>query len=218
MFDFDKETGEIWLYDAIGPSWAGLIDAESVIGAMRQMGGKDITIRVSSPGGSVWDAVDIYNAIERYPGKVTAQVDALAASAASFLILAADVVKAAKNATLMIHSAMSITFGNIKDHEKTIEMLGTADANIVGMYADKTGRSEKEIRSAMEAETWFTAAKALEFGLVDSVGDTSEIVARVPDGMFANVPDYLKVKSEAGTRTQYSGHLLRARTKAKLGV
>jgi len=212
MFDFDKNTGEIWIYDVIGPAWAGMIDAGSVIGALKAMGGRDVTLRVSSPGGSVWDAVDIYNAIERYSGRVVAEVDALAASAASFLILAADEVRAAKNAMVMIHQASTMTFGNAEAHQKTIEVLSKADNILVEMYAKKTGKPEAEIVDKLKAETWFTAKEALEFGLIDSIGGVSSVTAQVPEGLFNNVPEFLRVKPEAGTRTAYP----EAREAAKL--
>lgn len=211
MFDYDKNTGEIWIYDVIGPTWAGMIDAGSVLSALKAMDGRDVTLRVSSPGGSVWDAVDIYNAIERYSGKVIAEVDALAASAASFLILAADEVRAAKNAMLMIHRASTLTFGNVEDHQKTIEVLGKADNILVDMYKKKTSKPESEIVEKLNAETWFTAKEAMEFGLVDSLSGASDVTAKVPEGIFNNVPDFLRVKPQAGTRTSYP-----ARDAAKL--
>lgn len=203
MFDFDTETGEIWIYDVIGPAWVGMIDASSVLTALKEMDGRDVTLRVSSPGGSVTDAVDIHNAIKRYSGKSVAVVDGIAASAASFLMLSADKVHAAKNAMLMIHQAMALTFGDRDEHQKSIQMLSRADANITAMYSDKTGKPTAEIEADMRAETWFTAAEALDYGLVDAVGDASAVTAQVPEGMFNNVPDQLRVQAEAGSRTQY---------------
>lgn len=203
MFDYDKETGEIWVYDVIGPAWAGMVDAASVIDALKQMGGRDVTLRVSSPGGSVGDAVDIFNAVKRYAGKVVAEVDSLAASAASFLILAADEVRAAKNSRLMIHKAMTMTFGNVHDHSKSIEMLSKGDDTIATMYADKTGKEVGEVLQDMEGEKWFTAQEAKDYGLVDSVIGASDVVASVPDGMFATTPAELCVRPIAGSRTEY---------------
>lgn len=203
MFDFDTDSGEIWVYDIIGPAWAGMIDGASFIAALKAMNGRDVTMRVSSPGGSVWDAIDMYNALERYTGKVTAQIDSLAASAASFLVLAADEVRAARNSMVMIHQAMTMTYGNVDDHSKSIEILGKADSILVDMYEKKTKKTKNEIQSAMAAETWFTAKEALEFGLIDAIGDVSSVTAQVPAGLFNNVPDFLRFKPEAGTRTEY---------------
>lgn len=215
MFDHNTETGEIWLYDTIGPAWAGMIDSESVIKVLQAMGGKPVTLRVSSPGGSVWDAVEMHNAIANYTGQIVAQVDAIAGSAASFLILAADEVVAASNSTLMIHQAMTATFGNAVDHAKSIEMLDVVDANIIGMYRKKTTKTDEEIKAAMAAETWFTAEQALEWGLVDRIGDATDVQAKVPAGMFNKTPKHLLASAEPGTRTPYPVHRERARVMAK---
>ena len=119
----------------------------------------------------------------------------------------------------MIHEAMTATFGNKQDHAKSIETLEVIDSNIVGMYKKKTGKEEKEIRKAMAAETWFTAQQALDWGLIDRIGDASDVQARVPEGMFANTPKHLIASAEPGTRTPYPVHREAARIKAKsLGI
>lgn len=203
MFDYDKDSGEIWIYDTIGPAWAGMIDSSSVHEALKAMGGRDVTLRVSSPGGSVFDAVDIYNMLARYSGDVVAEVDGLAASAASFLILAADTVRAAKNATFMIHRAWSVTMGDVAEHQRAIGMLETTDSNIVSMYADKTGKDKTEILAAMEAETWMNADEAFEFGLVDAVIGKRDAPQEVPDGMYAKTPKSLLKPVAAGSKTKW---------------
>lgn len=204
MFDFDTETGEIWLYDTIGPAWAGMIDAESLHGALKEIGNRDLTLRISSPGGSVFDAVDMFNMIKRHASAVIAEVDGIAASAASFLMLAADEVRAAKNSTFMVHEAMTMTFGNKAEHQKSIEVLETIDANILGMYSDKTGKTTNEIAKLLEAETWMTADQALEFGLIDSIIDEErDAPVTVPEGMYQKTPDALLRKPEAGAKTKF---------------
>lgn len=212
MFDFDTDTGEIWLYDTIGPSWAGMIDAGSVRDAMKAIGPKrDITLRVSSAGGSVWDAVDIFNMIERHEGKVIAEVDGLAASAASFLILAADQIRAAKNATFMIHRAWSVTAGDVNEHRRTIEMLEKTDENIVGMYVEATGQETEVVEAAMDAETWFTAQEAMDWGLVDQVIGKRSAPQEIAAGMYRNTPAALVKKVTAGSGTQWFPHRQRAK-------
>jgi ATP-dependent Clp protease protease subunit len=215
MFDYDTDSGEIWIYDVIGPAWAGMIDAESLQIALREMGGRDITLRVSSPGGSVVDAVDMVNMLKRYPGNVIAEVDGLAASAASFLILGASEVRAAKNSTFMVHSAMTATFGNKADHQKSIEMLEVADANILGMYSDKSGRTVEELRQDLEAETWMTASQALEWGLIDSIIDEDrDGPQQVPDGMYNSTPASLRVAAVAGANMHYRRKLAKCKAAA----
>lgn len=188
---------EILIYDPIGPAWAGMVDDKSFIEQLSSFGGKDVTIRVNSPGGDVFMASAMYNAIDRYPGKVIVSIDALAASAASYLILAADEVVAAKNAMIMVHKPLAMTWGNALDHQKTIDVLDKAEATLLCMYSDKTGKPVDEIAAALEAETWFTAQEAKDWGIVDRIGSASGVSAQVPDGMFAKTPSNLLVKPVA---------------------
>jgi ATP-dependent protease ClpP protease subunit len=217
MFDYDTDTGEVWIYDVIGPGEIGFIDFSALKIALDSMGGRDVTLRISSPGGSVGHAVDMYNAVKRYSGRVVASVDSLAASAASFLMLAAHEVRAAKNSRFMIHQASTITLGDVDEHTKAIGALQKADDIIVGMYVEKTGKPEEDIRAAMKAETWFNSAEALEYGLIDAIGDESDVVAMIPKGWFAKAPaDLLGVQPEAGSRTPYPALREAARIKAKI--
>lgn len=168
-------SNEILIYEAIGPAWAGMVDDATFIEQLNALEGKDVTIRVNSPGGDVFMASAMYNAIDRYPGKVTVSIDALAASAASYLILAADEVVAAKNAMIMVHKPLAMTWGNATAHQKTIEVLDKAEATLIGMYSDKTGKPIDEIAATLEAETWFTAQEAMDWGLVDRIGKVSSV-------------------------------------------
>ena len=61
MFSFNTDSGEIFLYDEIGPAWWGLIDASTVINALDQMDGKRVTLRLKTPGGSVDEGVAIFH-------------------------------------------------------------------------------------------------------------------------------------------------------------
>lgn len=205
MFEYDTDSGEIFIYDQIGPAWAGMIDAGSVREALKAIGAnRTITLRVSSPGGSVWDAVDIYNMIDRHVGRVIAEVDGLAASAASFLILAADEVRAAKNSMFMIHRAWSVTIGDANEHAKTVEMLEKVDDTIVQMYGAASGQSNDTILAAMDAETWMTASEALEWGLIDQIIGERDGPATVPEGMYRHTPAGLIRPAAAGSRTKWT--------------
>lgn len=188
MFDYDTETGEIWLFDVIGPEWAGMINEASILQALRDMGGRDIDIRINSPGGDVTAASAIYNAIQRYSGFVTTHVEALAASAASYVMLAGDAVIAAENSMIMIHSPWTMVTGNANDLRATAEVLDKFEVGMVAMYEKKTKKPRDEIKAKLDAETWMTAQEALDWGLVDSLASETQEEAIVPQGMFQNTP------------------------------
>jgi len=166
----DKPTSaDLYIYDVIG-GWFGIPAADLV----QNIGGLEvdqINLYVNSPGGDVFDAVAVKNALARHPANVTAHVDGVAASAASFLITAADEVVMGENAELMIHDAISAKVGNAADMQETAKNLDRISQNIASMYAGKAGGSVDDWRSVMKAETWFTAQEAVDAGLADRIAE-----------------------------------------------
>lgn len=160
-------TADVYLYDMID-SWWG-VDAARFVRDLEALDVETINLWVNSPGGSVYDGVAIMNALRRHPANVVATVDGLAASAASFIIQAADEVIMGRGTELMIHEASAICWGNAAD---MIDMAGHLDrisGTIAGIYAERAGGTADEWREAMVAETWYTAEEAVKAGLADRV-------------------------------------------------
>src|SRR5581483_5749692 len=88
----DAGMATMYLYDEIGPAYYGLIDAASVISALAQFNGLPINLRINSPGGDVFEAFAMYNALQRHNAPITVDIDALCASAATVVALAGDKV------------------------------------------------------------------------------------------------------------------------------
>jgi ATP-dependent protease ClpP protease subunit len=203
MFSFDADTGEIFLYDTIGPSQffgmeTGMIDAASVQNALAEIGNKKVLLRINSPGGVVDEGIAIYNLLERHPAGVDVSIDALAASAASFVALVGNTVTIAKNGAVMIHKPMMGMFGNSVEMRKGAELLDTYEARIMSMYEGKVKLPVDELTAALEAETWYTAKEAVDAGFADKVGNpTATNQAIVPVGMYSKTPNnFLKRKPE----------------------
>lgn len=168
--DQEEETADLYIYDVIS-SWHG-VTAADFAKAMKGTKAKKINIRINSPGGDVFEARAIVAAIKeaRRGGKnVTAYVDGLAASAASYVALAADRVVMERGAFLMIHNAWGFAIGNAEEMRDTAELLDKVDASIVEDYRAKTGEDEEQIRKWMAEETWFNAEEAMRYGFVDSI-------------------------------------------------
>lgn len=165
----DDET-EVLIYDEIG--WYG-VSADDFVRELNDITTSKIRLRVNSPGGSVFDGIAIYNAIVTHPATVTAVVDGLAASAASFIICAAETTEIHRNAQLMIHDARGICVGNANDMQEMLDLLNLASDNIADIYQQKAGGTVAEWRAVMQekggAGRWYSAAEALEAGLVDTV-------------------------------------------------
>ena len=206
MYAADYETGEIFLYDAIGDPWFGMIGAENVIGDIGKMGGKRVTLRISSPGGSVDEGRLIYNALKRYSGGVDVVVDSSAYSIASYIAMAGERVVMAKNAMMMVHNPWTFAFGNSAELRKTADVLDKYRDSIVDAYTDKTEKGREKMVGILDAETWYTATEAVADGFADEIGDIApETAPTFASAMFGREPKGQRQQDpQAGTRTPWA--------------
>lgn len=204
MFSFDVDAAEIMIYDEIGPAWWGLIDAQSVMGALSQMDGKRVTLRLNTPGGSVDEGIAIYNALKRHRGGVTTVVDSLAASMGSYLLQAGDERIVASNAMVMVHDPWSIALGNSAELRKTADVLDKYAQRMVPDYAERSGKTPEEVMQIMAAETWYAGQEIIDAGFADrleSESSTEPVLAGLRH-LARNVPESLFKRREkvAGDR------------------
>lgn len=181
-----------------------------------------ITLRINSPGGSIFDGTAIYNLIAERKDKVTARVIGLAASMASIIMLAAGKVHAAENATIMIHNPSGIAMGDSTTMREMADVLDKLRGQLVNTYAEKTGKPEAEIIAAMDATTWFTAQEAQDWGLVDVISSPVQAAASFDLTRFGDVPEKISGgASNAPTNNKPNNvpqmkNLLKALVEAKL--
>lgn len=187
----DGERAELFIYGVIGDDW----DPEDVTAAAftRQLRGITapvIDLHINSPGGLVFDGIAIHAALKNHPATVNVTVDGLAASAASFVAMAGDEVAVEKAAKLMIHDAGGLTIGKAEDHRQMADLLDELSQTIAQIYADRAGGTADEWRDRMRAETWFSAAEAVETGLADRVigAETNKTSTPVKDRGGHKVP------------------------------
>lgn len=129
-----------------------------------------LTLIINSVGGDVDAAAEIYSMIERCKNPTTAEIHSIAASAASYLALAADHVAISMPAQMMIHCASMSGGGNKFDHQWAAQQLDTVDMSILDTYCKRCGEERRdELRELMEHETYLTATQCLALGLVDSI-------------------------------------------------
>jgi len=157
---------EILVYDQIG-YWG--ITAEEFKRELNAVEADTIHLRIDCPGGDVFMARAMKTALEQHPARVVTHVDGLAASAASYLMLAGDEIEIAKGAFVMIHNAWTIMLGDKQDLRDEADLLEKIDASIRADYATRTGKPEAHFIALMDAETWFEASEAVEAGLADRV-------------------------------------------------
>lgn len=173
-------TAAIYIYDVIGCTcwWdddCRCMTAENLIDELQGLRVDELHIHINSPGGEVDDGIAIYNTLRNHSARKTTFIDSLAASAASFIALAADEVVIALTGQVMIHDASTIAIGDADELRKTADLLDRYSNNIAGIYSRKSGRSVEEFRELMKAETWFTGAEAVEAGLADRTDEDGEV-------------------------------------------
>jgi ATP-dependent Clp protease protease subunit len=180
---------EVSIYDEIGAYGVSAKSFLAELGALPDDG--PLTLRLNSPGGSVFDAVAIYNAIKRHAGPVTVWIDGIAASAASYIAMAGDEVVMPENAFLMIHDPSGLVMGTADDMRAMAEALDKIKGSLVAGYAAKSGAPEEDIAALMTKETWLDAAEAVELGFADRLAEPVRIAATFDVGRFRNAPPAL---------------------------
>ena len=185
-----REAGaELSIYDEIGTYGVSAKAFIADIGALDN--GAPLELRLNSPGGSVFDAVAIYNALQRHDGKITVTIDGIAASAASYIAMAGDEIVMPENAFLMIHDPSGLVMGTAGDMRDMAEALDKIAGSLIKGYAAKSGKPDDDIAALMAAETWFDATEAVEAGLADRVAEPVRIAARFDIATFRNAPPLL---------------------------
>ena len=160
---------EILIFGQIS-SWD--ISASTVREQLNSMTG-DVTIKIDSPGGSVFEGISIFNAIKEYDkGTVTIVIESMAASIASYIALAGDVIKAHDNSTFMIHNAWTYTFGDGNELRKTADILDGLSSLIAKKYISKTGKTKEIIKESMDKESYYFGNEILDFGFCDEIIST----------------------------------------------
>lgn len=208
---------EIYIDDVIGEDFFGQgytaktlrdqlagVDAES-----------DITLRINSPGGSVFEAVAIRSQLADRQGSVNVRVDGVAASAASYIATIGERVEMSEGSMLMIHDPWSVVIGNSAEMRREAELLDKIGGSLSMAYVNKSGKSLEDITEAMAAETWFTAEEAVAFGLADATAESRAAACIIPAEMgYRNVPKALQPAPHKRPASDYAArlHLHRMRT------
>lgn len=174
----ESESGQVEL-EFFGPiseySWFGdEITPELFKQQLYEKGGGDpITLLVNSPGGEVIAASIIRSILQDYPGKITADIVGLAASAATIVVTGADHIRMRESALFMIHDPSGLAWGTIDQIKALLDVLKTVKDGILDVFQTKTKMTREKLAKMMTDETWMTAREAKDFGFVDEVVTSS---------------------------------------------
>lgn len=192
------DSADISIFDEIG--FYG-VTAKDFISELRQHSGKAINMQINSPGGSVFDALAIYNALRGHGSTINVKIMGIAASAASLIAMAGDKIVMPENTFMMVHNPWAFAMGNadeLRDFADTLDKIGSS---LVTTYTARTGLSEDDVKSLLSAETWMTADEAVGFGFADEVEPALRIAASFDTD---RLPDNIKAVFNAGNQAPAS--------------
>jgi len=216
-----RKTAEIIIYEPIGEDWLGDgLTASRFDSELRALGDvSQITVRINSPGGAVFDGLAIYNILRRHDALVHVFVDGLAASAASIIAMAGDQITMGIGTQLMIHNPWSVQVGDSNDMRAAADTLDVIREGMLDAYEERTGLEREELLRMVDAETWLGPAVAVEKGFADDIvprrdmpdeeedddeDETNNKNASVWQAVFASFKNAPKYFSMPGSRPDVS--------------
>lgn len=160
----------IFLGDAVNEHTANLVVAQLLF-LQAEDPKKDIFFYINSPGGSVYDALAIYDTMQYITNDVQTVGIGIQASAAAFLLSSGTKGKRVvlPNASVMIHQPSSGTRGKVTDQEIDLRESLRVKKLLEEIMAKNTGQKPSKIHEDMERDKWLTAKEAVAYGIADKV-------------------------------------------------
>lgn len=170
------DTLEMLVYDSIGQTWDGSgVTAKGIKQQIDDAGKfKNISLRINSPGGDVFEGVAICNLLRSLRTPINVSIDGVAASSASIIAMAGDTITMGSNSIIMIHNAWTMCMGEAKDMRKMADTLDIITNSIAQTYVDRTGKPMAEVKEMMNAETWLNATDAIANGFATQLSEKPE--------------------------------------------
>ena len=171
-----SDDSTITMFEVIGEDWwtGGGVTAKRVSDALRSIVDKDVTVKINSPGGDMFEGIAIYNLLRAHKAKVTVEVLGWAASAASIIAMAGDEIRMGLGTFMMVHNAWGVVIGNRHDMREAADLFDGFDSAIVDIYEARTGMKRADVEKLMDAETFMGPSEAVEKGFADVVDDGIE--------------------------------------------
>jgi ATP-dependent Clp protease protease subunit len=215
--DATDTEAHIYVNDVIDSYWGA--SASALITALAGQQDKTVHMHINSPGGDVFEARAMSAVIVAHAGKVVAHIDGLCASAATYLALACSEVRMTDGGLFMVHNSWTMAYGNKSELRDTANLLDKIDGTIVASYVQKTGATNEQVVSWMDATTWFTAQEALAAKFIDAIDpntkQSSDTQAQWNLAAYPNAPKQEKKPPEpdltalAAQQTQLNHNRLR---------
>ena len=177
-----SDTAEVSILEEIS-AWYGC-NAKSFLTEFRALKAKNVDLYINSPGGSVIEALAIFNGMRASGKNITVHVLGIAASAASYIAMAGDKVVMPKNTLMFLHNPINGVYGNAEDLRDAADDLDKMGGMLAATYAKRWKGDEKALADVLANESLLTADECLEYGLCDEVVDEIKATASFDVGML----------------------------------
>lgn len=155
------------MYDWLGMEYTSPKVVSSALNEVQS--NEDIDVDINSGGGEIYAGSEIYTLLKNHTGKVTVNIYGLAASSASIIAMAGDVVKISPTAQIMIHNVATVSSGDYHEMDKTSDTLQKANEALSNAYVLKTGMNKNDLLKMMDNETWLSSSEAVNKGFADEI-------------------------------------------------
>lgn len=182
------DTTTLSIFDEIG-FWG--VQAKDFISELGKVQNKSINVEINSPGGDVFAALAMYNALRASGKEIITKTMGVAASAASLVFMAGDKRVMPKNTHLMIHNPWSFAAGNADELRDQADVLDKIGASLTATYAARTGMDEAKLKDMLAKDTWINADEALADGFATEVVDEVKAQAKF-DLARADLPEAVR--------------------------
>lgn len=167
---------DAWLYRLFGYTVCCPADIRKAVA--ENPPSETLTVEINNYGGDLWAGFEMYSVLRGAECDTEAEIQSLAASAASTAMLGCKRVKATPVAQVMIHNPVMMAEGNQHDHQKTADTLTQFAQSVLNAYELKCRgkKTRAELEAMMDAETWLPAQEAVAAGLVDEIIGGAELL------------------------------------------
>lgn len=184
-FKAQDSKAELYFFgDIVSDKWSKWTDEDKcpsdVLELLSQINNYDnVDVHINSGGGSAFGGIAIHNILKRHNGKITTYIDGLAASAASVIALAGDVVKMPTSSQLMIHKPWGGCYGTAAELRTYANCLDSCQESIMQVYVNNLNNetTRETIEKMVNAETWLTATEAQKYFTNIEIEEQGQIVA-----------------------------------------
>lgn len=179
----EKDKAQITIYGPIKDFSSWFSDDVSPKKVMQDLdelaNAKEITVRINSGGGSAFAGLAIFELLRAHGAKIITRNDGLAASAASIILMAGDVIIMGTGSMTMIHNPWTRVEGEASALRQTADILDRVGESLINVYASRTKKSRDELRTKLAKSTWYTAEEALADGFADEIDEKFVVKAAI---------------------------------------